>query len=89
MPVMSKGLIQILIFDKMAATQKKSSVFCKRFTLQSGLKNQNFYQKSYYHHHYLKNISEKLVQKFQANQSSRFKVIFLTDADNSATRKTR
>lgn len=41
-----RRLVKSFIFDKMAASQNKSRCFKNKFTLQSGLKNRNYYQES-------------------------------------------
>lgn len=69
--IMLDGQVQIWIFDKMATSQKTSILFfffVKIFTRQSGLKNRNCYQKSYFFD--LKNMCIKLVWNFKSTGPS-------------------
>lgn len=58
------SLVKSFVFDKMAAYQKKTPFFVKKFTLQNGLKNRTYCQKSYSFNTYLRNISMKHMKKF-------------------------
>ena len=67
MQVMINGLVKILIFDKMAASQKQF-VFREILTLQSCCKTLNYYQKSYYFDNYL---TKKKISKKKNSKSSK------------------
>lgn len=78
-----EGLVKILILDKWRFPKKSN--FCDKIYTLECLKNRNCYQKSYIIDYYLTNISKKVV----SSPVQPFRRVFLTDSENTVSRKTR